>query len=324
MSCRRSSGFTLVELLVVIAIIALLIGLLLPAIQAARETARAIACRNNLKQLGLAILNYESAHSSLPPGRGVPLPRAFSVFAYILPQLEQSALHAKIDFTKAPVDFSVGPTQYDGSINKPVATAPLTALICPSDGYGARVPGLEFGATNYAGNAGSGLRDLGTLTAGDGVFFLGSQIKLRDLIDGSSTTAAFGERTLGYGSSSPGSTTQMRRRNISELKPGSDPTPANCRPPGQIAGTLTTRGGKWLLGNYGNTLYNHFYAPNREDSDCTNIQQQKATTALHSMHVGGAQVVFCDGHVDHISSAIDEKVWQALGSRDSGEIVSLP
>ena len=130
---RHRRAFTLVELLVVIAIIGVLVGLLLPAVQAARETARATSCRNNLKQLGLALHNYESAHRRFPPGRGSPLPRAFSTFAYLLPQLEQSPLHSKIDFGKAPVDFNVGSTVHDGLVNRPVAIVALPVFNCPSE-----------------------------------------------------------------------------------------------------------------------------------------------------------------------------------------------
>lgn len=322
MNTNLRRAFTLVELLVVIAIIGLLVGLLLPAVQAARETARSLTCRNNLRQLGLALHNYESAHRSLPPGRGAPLPRAFSLFPYVLPQLEQTNLYQRIDFSQAPVSFAVGPTQYDGSANKPVADTPLPLLLCPSDIYGAHVPGLEFAATNYAGNAGSGLYQLGTLSGGDGVFYLNSQTRFRDLTDGTSQTAAIAERTLGYGDGPPSSSHELWKRGIIELAPGTDPTVANCR---QVytpnSPWNTERGGKWLLGNYGNTLYNHYSGPNPDQSDCMNIQQQKAQMAPYSMHSGGAYVVFCDGHVDFIGNGIDLVTWRALGSRSGGEVV---
>lgn len=306
----------------VIAIIGLLVGLLLPAVQAAREAARSTTCRNNLRQLGLALHNYESAHRSFPPGRGAPLPRVFSLFPYLLPQLEQANLYAQIDFSRAPVSFAVGPTQYDGSANKAVAVTPLSVLQCPSDIYGGHVPGLEFGATHYAGNAGSGLYQLGTLTGSDGVFYLNSQTRFRDLTDGSSHTVAIAERTLGYGDGQPSSTEQQLLRGIIELAPGVDPTDANCRAV-SIASSLWNheRGGKWVLGNYGNTLYNHYFGPNPRSSDCMNIQQQKAQMAPYSMHSSGAYVIFCDSHVSFISNGIDLKSWRAVGSRSGGEAV---
>lgn len=320
---RKRKALTSIELLVAVGIIALLIAMLLPSVQAARETARALQCRNHLKQLALAVLNYESTHRSFPPGRGAPLPRAFSAFAYLLPELEQAALSARIDFSSAPVDFSIGPTHYDATANLPVATTSLAVLLCPSDPFAPRVVGLPYAATNYAVNAGSGLRDLGTLAEGDGVFFLNSQIRFRDLIDGSSSTAALGERTLGYGESSTQVPPHYRNREIRELAAGFQPTLANCTPPGQVKSTLTTRGGKWLLGNYGNTLYNHLLLPNAVERDCTNIQQQKGRMGLRSMHRSGVGLAFCDGHVDSIASTIDPTVWHALGSRDASDVVDV-
>ena len=321
MSFKNQRAFTLVELLVVISIIGVLVALLLPAVQAAREAARAISCRNNLKQLGLAVQNYESTHRKFPPGRGSPLPRAFSTFAYLLPQLEQNPLHSKIDFGQAPVDFSAGSTQYDGSVNLPVAIVALPVLNCPSDIFDKRVPSLNYGASNYAGNVGTGLKDLGSLVNADGVFFLDSQTKFRDLRDGTSSTIAFGERLLGAGSNSSGF---WDKRLVFELKVGFDPTYTLCYVnSGQpIIFEYQLRGGKWLLGNYGNTLYNHFFAPSTDKVDCVNIQHQKGMTALSSMHGAGQFVVYCDGHVDLIQTQIDQSVWRALGSRDGGEVVA--
>lgn len=316
-------AFTLVELLVVIAIIGVLVGLLLPAVQAAREAARAISCRNNLKQLGLALQNYESAHRRFPPGRGSPLPRAFSTFAYLLPQLEQAPLHAKIDFNQAPIEFSAGATQYDGSANLPVAKVALSVLNCPSEIFDKRVPGLNFGASNYAGNVGTGLKDLGSLVNADGVFYLDSQTKFRDLLDGTTSTIAFGERLLGAGSSSSG---LWDKRLVFELKAGFDPTFTLCyvNSVQPIVFDYKHRGGKWLLGNYSNTLYNHFFAPSTDKVDCLNIQHQKGMTSLSSMHPAGYFVVYCDGHVDLIEKQIDLAVWRALGSRSGGEVVAIP
>lgn len=314
------SAFTLVELLVVIAIVGLLVGLLLPAVQAARETARSLACRNNLKQLGLAIQTYESAHRTFPTGRGSPLPRAFSTFAYLLPQLEQAALHSKIDFEQAPVQFSVGSTLYDGSANLPVARIALPVLNCPSEIFDMRVPGLEFGGTNYVGNAGTGLKDLGSLTNADGVFYLNSQTRFRDLIDGTSSTVAFGERILGRGEGTADESNI--KRLVIELVPG--PIYFDCyQNPVGVPGTFFyLRSGKWLLGNYGNTLYNHYHTPNVDKSDCINTAQQKGMTSLSSLHRAGVYVAYCDGHVDLIPTQIDQSVWRALGSRDGGEVIT--
>lgn len=317
-------AFTLVELLVTIAIIGVLVGLSLPAVQAAREASRALACSNNLKQLGLALHNYESAHRTFPPGRGAPLPRAFSTFAYLLPLVEQSALHARINFLTAPVEFSAGSTFYDGSANKSAATSIVNSLLCPSESVGTKVPGLSFGATNYAGNAGTGMRDFGSLVASDGVFYLNSQTRFRDLRDGSSSTIAFSERTLGPGDASSSLSGPMKSRMILELSAGFDPNDAQCQATSANVRPFGLRGGKWILGNYGNSLYNHYFTPNSASAfDCTNIQQQKAQTAARSAHASGVFVAFCDGHVQRISNSIDRLQWQALASRDGSETVTV-
>ncbi len=316
------SALTLVELLVVLAIIGVLVGLLLPAVQAARESVRATTCQSNMKQLGLALHNYESAHRSFPPGRGSPLPRAFSAFAYLLPQLEQSQLQTRIDFTQAPLDFSVGPTFYSGAANRLAARTELSFLNCPSDSAGRRVAGSVFGASNYAGNVGTGLHDLGSLNGADGVFYLNSQTRFRDVTDGATFTVAWGERLLGAGAN--GVDRANPRRVARELVAGLEPTLQTCY---SSAGSSNRAdyyhlGEKWLLGNYGNTLYNHFLPPGSLRSDCFNIQQQKGMFALGSAHAAGPFVVFCDGHVSHISRSIDEGSWRALGSRAGSELVA--
>ena len=308
-------GFTLLELLVVIAVIAVLIGLLLPAVQKVRAAAARLSCANNLKQIGLALHNYESATRCFPPGRGTPLPVVFSAHARLLPFLEQENLTQRIDFTAAPTTFSIASGLiYDGSPNYPAATTVVKTFLCPADDGDGRVPGSAYGATSYAANAGSGTVALGSLTGADGVFYLGSKIGFRDLSDGSSQTAAFSERTLG-----PGQPVADRSRLILERPAGTDPDPTIC---GAAVGTWNAeRGGKWILGNYGNTLYNHFLPPNAPTWDCMNIQQQKAQSASRSNHPGGVLVLFCDGGVRFMSNSVSLLAWRAYGTRDRGDLV---
>jgi prepilin-type N-terminal cleavage/methylation domain-containing protein/prepilin-type processing-associated H-X9-DG protein len=317
---RPRRAFTLIELLVVIAIIAVLIALLLPAVQAAREAARRTQCRNNLKQIGLALHNYHDVHGALPQGRGGAIPGVFSAHAYLLAFLEQGNLRNLVDFSAAPTTFSIGDgTVFDGAPNHDAATTVLASLLCPSDGSDGRVPGSEFAATSYAANAGSGTAAFGSLTGADGVFFRGSAVGFRHMTDGSSQTAAFSERLLGTGAAvAPGGTVPADRYML-ELPGGGDTTPAIC---GNASSGMwyAERGAKWILGNYGNTLYNHYYTPNAVPWDCMNMQQQKALGAARSHHPGGVTLLWCDGSVRFAADGVNLAVWRAASTRSGGEV----
>ncbi len=315
----RQSGFTLVELLVVIAIIGALVALLLPAVQAAREAARRSACTNNLRQLGIALHNYHDAQKRFPPGRGETMPAVFSAHAYLLPHIEQAGLEQAIDYDDAPTPFSIfnGPA-YDGAANHPAATTPVPLFLCPSDTAGGRIDGSEYAPTNYAACAGSGLIDYGTLTDADGVFYLGSKVKFKDITDGTSHTVAFSERTLGSGGNPDESGSPNLERLVRELPGAANTTPQECN---QTSGNWNTeRGAKWILGNYGNTIYNHLYTPNPSEVDCMNQRQQMGTMAARSMHAGGVAILYCDGSVNFETEDVDPHVWQAAATRAGEEI----
>jgi prepilin-type N-terminal cleavage/methylation domain-containing protein len=309
------TAFTLIELLLVLAIIAVLIGLLLPAVQKVREAAARVKCANNLKQLGVALHNYHGANGCFPPGRGTPMPAIFSVHSYLLPYLEQDNLGHRIDFSAPPATFSLGNGfVYDGSVNFPAATTSVGFFLCPSDVVD-RVLSSPYGATSYAANAGSGAVSAGSLASADGVFYQGSAVRFTDLFDGSSNTAAFSERLLGDGRDKPPADSHRQMRII----PGGDaPVPAACTE--SAAGSwYGERGAKWIMGNYGNTLYNHFYRPNAPDWDCLNTQQQAAITAARSQHPGGVNVLACDGGVHFVTEAVQMDLWRGLATRAGGE-----
>ena len=318
----RRSAFTLVELLVVIAIIGILIGMLLPAVQQVRESARRIQCSNSLRQLALAAHSFESAHGHLPAGRGAPLPSVFSAHARLLPLMEQSALESEIDYLQAPTTFSTGATVWDGSANLVAARQVVPVLLCPSDGIQGRVPGSEFAATNFAFCAGSGSIDTGTLGAAcDGAFFSESDISITDISDGTSNTAMASERLLGNGQSvtvdRPGG--QDLQRVVRELPFGQVPTVDLCNTSGELN---ALRGERWIFGNYGNTLYNHGRLPNDSRLDCMSATQQQGFMAARSAHNGGVNLARCDGSVGFVDEAITPAIWLEIGSRNGGGVVS--
>jgi len=211
---QKRRGFTLIELLVVIAIIAILIALLLPAVQQAREAARRSQCKNNLKQIGLALHNYHDVFSTFPPGwigveNGLPSPEGESGFAWgtmILPYLDQAPLYNQFNYTLA----------MDLAPNRGVLDNYLDVFSCPSDPkpntftiQDRNSTDVELAVSNYVGVFGTTeIHDCenapGTAPVtssgqcvSDGVFFHNSRIKMRDIIDGTSSTLMVGELQRG-------------------------------------------------------------------------------------------------------------------------------
>ncbi len=316
---RRSRGFTLVELLVVIAIIAVLIALLLPAVHQAREAARRTQCKNNLKQIGLAIHNYEATHTVFPPGR-LGFPMVFSVQAHILPYVDGGSLYNLIDFNTAP---NFGAPSSPMKQNEIAARMVIRSYLCPSD-FG-RVTGSDFGPTNYMACAGSGAPPVAnSIKTGDGVMFSGSSIRFADIGDGVSNTACFGEQTLGAGgnpSSPAGGPPGHPEVEVLELTGATPTTPAACVVGAGGSNWSGLRGAKWMNGHYGDTLYNHFLPPNAKQFDCGNASHNFGLTAARSRHVGGVHVSLCDGSVRFVSENVNLTLWQALATRWGGEVV---
>jgi prepilin-type N-terminal cleavage/methylation domain-containing protein len=293
MSPRRRSGFTLIELLVVIAIIAVLIALLLPAVQQAREAARRAQCKSNLKQIGLAIHNYNSSTNICPPGyiTGASTTNAgYSWGCMLLPYLDQAPIYNTINFAQVPAGSlpqqlpvwkcpsdpdSNGLSPYNsvsGSQNTTTGTWSTTNT----------TPSTNNGKSNYVGNGGRGR--LAT-TSTDGVFFINSNIVFAAVLDGLSLTFFAGERAQSLGSAAWGASV------------GDD--------------TWDSTNNVVVVGGAGNTgrqvLGTGASGPNAGGS-----------SGFGSKHVGGCHMLLGDGAVRFVSNNVDRTTFTNLCGRADG------
>ncbi|MFO0890360.1 MAG: DUF1559 domain-containing protein [Isosphaeraceae bacterium] len=335
---RNPRGFTLIELLVVIAIIAVLISLLLPAVQSAREAARRAQCTNNLKQIMLATMNYESAQGSFPTGKAAwanPLDptipaehMGWGALAIIQPYFEGSPVFQSINFT---IGILGGPGQNYANWpeNLTVYRTSISSLLCPSDGYPEEVPAADptpFKGCNYLAISGAGEVVDGILGNGakaKGVFFTNSWVRLSGITDGTSNTVAFSESLRGPGSAgnyevAAGTSSDPRRfLNNGGSQAG---TADGCNAP--IAQSAI-RMGAWFVGNYEDgTMGNTTLPPNTPVMDCTFHSAASPWKSARSNHPGGVNAAFADGHVSFVKNTVNELTWRALGTRAGGEVLS--
>lgn len=299
--CRRRSGFTLIELLVVIAIIAILIALLLPAVQQAREAARRTQCRNNLKQIGLALHNYHASTQCFPFAIGGTGSK-YSALSQLLPYLDQAPVYNQIDFTK----------QYTDPVNAVPRLLEISMFRCPSD-YANPQP-TSGGATNYVPNKGSSV--LWQDPAANGVMYWFSATRIGDITDGSSQTVAFSERNLTDGSngiSTPDADTYLSSSN--PLTPDEAMQMCAAVDVTNLANQFPQfMGAPWIDGK---NAYQHISPPNNRS--CGFQPSAKAAMTASSRHVGGAHALMADGAVRFTSSNVDKNVWRAVGTRNGGE-----
>ncbi len=312
---RRTAGFTLIELLVVIAIIAILIGLLLPAVQKVRDAAARAKCQNNLKQLGLGALNFESANRKFMPGVNIPgskdkvaggvqvNPAPFpsvieSLFEFMLPYVEQQNLYSQLDFTKNQYANALGPTSPANTI--------IPTYLCPADlgaqqiTYTSGKNTYYFGANSYGGNPGVYGVYISTMDQ-TGIFYINSSVKIGDITDGMSETIMFGERNR------------------------VDPIYQQC-----YGSTFDGRSG-WAWSNdllgfdyvFGAAEPINWLMPTAAlPNDPGFIYEDLRMSTYGSFHGGGgANFCFCDGSVKWLTNATPLLVLQQLSTRNGGEVI---
>jgi prepilin-type N-terminal cleavage/methylation domain-containing protein/prepilin-type processing-associated H-X9-DG protein len=323
----RRRGFTLIELLVAIAIIAVLMALLLPAVQSAREAARRIECMNNMKQLGLAAVNYAEAIGSLPPtafftGND---PNDFGMKARLLPFLEQSAAYDALNMGSLAADDE----------NWTVRVTSFSVLLCPSDGDG---PGVVatldtrsgiVGATSYPNNIGT----ISTINGGqfDGPAYklgqpaTGGTVSLASVADGLFCTAIFSEWVMGRNQMSADGLHMVYVAGTPWAPPASTSLAA-------IASTCQDSS-IWIFDQKGSDLlqgdcglgggYSHIMTPNVKACffQYDGSRADHTLVGASSRHPGGVNVVFLDGSVHFIRDGIDAAAWWAIATKAGGEIV---
>lgn len=331
-------GVTLVEILVVVGLIAVLAGILLPSLQAARESVRRTSCSNNLRQLGLALSAHESAKGRYPAGAesrewsgNRRFPHQFfrwSALAHLAPYFEEEQLFADLDLT-VPLFTGFGSTAISNQ-NRVAVARSVPLFLCPSDRGRAVSP--VFGPTNYAVCTGSGGAG-GTPFETDGLFFINSETRARTVSDGLSKTVAFSESTLGEGptaSADPAAANSATAYAFIFYTPLTDERCGNAR----NWNFTDLRGFSWANGEYRTTLYNHQRSPNDASIDCiaalmttpdlAKLYAGYGWRAARSRHPGGVNVTLADASVRFIDDAVDPAVWKAAATRAGGEGTTRP
>jgi prepilin-type N-terminal cleavage/methylation domain-containing protein/prepilin-type processing-associated H-X9-DG protein len=360
MSSRRR-GFTLIELLVVIAIIGVLIALLLPAVQAAREAARRAQCVNNLKQIGIALHNYHQTNDCFPMGVSLnmyslpPYWRAknsWSHFGMLLPFMEQQPVYNAANFNWGVEEGSPG-SSIPIDVNGTAADTQIKTLLCPSDPLSGNGGSTSFYNNNdrdtssYYGCVGTTTNlavnngvDTGTVQAfqmpSTGIYTFQLVYGIRDVTDGTSNTIAYSEGVVNPSTASPGKW-YIGVNNVGMNAAARQPDAWN-NPPAILAAIAlcdqrwssgssfdTQKGRDWAHGCMTQTLFNTILPPNaRKWTHCSNTGSTTMApfSNANSFHPGGVNCMMADGSVKFIKNSVSQNTWWSLGTKGNGEVVS--
>lgn len=329
----RRKGFTLIELLVVIAIIAILIGLLVPAVQKVRAAANRMSSQNNLKQISLAMQSYHDSIGNLPGGSGPVnggISSGFSALAQILPYIEQENLAKLIDY-KQPLYVGTGPSRTLNPVHSAASGTVVKTFLCPGD---AQPPiytsyfSSSLAGTSYAVNTGSGVS---SRYVSDGVFWDGSAVRLTDIMDGTSNTMIASQIIMGAGNDITGSRPTSNPERYSANR-STGRTTINIAPGGINPALSDTdcfaatswrgaRGCSWIQPDLSATGFNTSQGPNAGTPDC--LAHGNGWYGARGFYNGGVCTSLADGSVRFISNSITLGNWRALSTRSGGEVVSF-
>ncbi len=308
----NGSGFTLIELLVVMAIIGVLVALLAPAVQAAREAARRSQCVNHLKQMGLALHNYHDSHACLPPGiiasasgpgtSAADFTPGWSFFAMMLPHLEENNLYQSVNFDLAIAHTanSTARRTHVGTFLCPTDTGPRIIQLTDSGNPPAEVnpplPITDASVCSYVGGLGDTAYEDPAFT---GVFHRNSRIRLGDITDGTSNTIGIGERMSRFSENSWVGPVSGQETVYSPTALDYNPALPSFRFRPTISAVLA-----------------HIRVTSRTPTDRAN-----SPGSFFSFHPGGAHFLLMDGSCRMIGGEMSITIYRALGTRNGGEVV---